>query len=91
MYLYIQEVADYLDAQLQPCSFWRFSWKRCNEQGAFYGGMAGFILGAVRLTLAFCLLVLPECDQPDNRPVFIKDIHYMYVLQRCFGSRDSLL
>lgn len=83
MYLYIQEVADYLTPPVAALFLLAIFWKRCNEQGAFYGGMAGFILGAVRLTLAFAYRA-PECDQPDERPGFIKDIHYMYVATALF-------
>ncbi|KAM5280844.1 sodium/myo-inositol cotransporter [Ctenodactylus gundi] len=83
MYLYIQEVADYLTPPVAALFLLAIFWKRCNEQGAFYGGMAGFVLGAVRLVLAFTYRA-PECDQPDNRPAFIKDVHYMYVATALF-------
>ncbi|KAL8190557.1 UNVERIFIED_CONTAM: Sodium/myo-inositol cotransporter [Gekko kuhli] len=45
--------------------------------------MVGFVLGTVRLILAFIYRV-PECNQPDTRPVFIKSIHYMYVATALF-------
>ncbi|NWV34431.1 SC5A3 protein, partial [Grantiella picta] len=83
MYLYIQEVADYLTPPVAALFLMAIFWKRCNEQGAFYGGMAGFVLGALRLILAFVYRA-PECDKPDTRPAFIKDIHYMYVATALF-------
>ncbi|NWW78891.1 SC5A3 protein, partial [Climacteris rufus] len=83
MYLYIQEVADYLTPPVAALFLMGIFWKRCNEQGAFYGGMAGFVLGAVRLVLAFVYRA-PECDQPDARPAFIKNVHYMYVATGLF-------
>ncbi|KAJ7426676.1 Sodium/myo-inositol cotransporter [Willisornis vidua] len=83
MYLYIQEVADYLTPPVAALFLMGIFWKRCNEQGAFYGGMAGFVLGAIRLILAF-IYRAPECDQPDTRPGFIKNIHYMYVATALF-------
>ncbi|XP_074156797.1 sodium/myo-inositol cotransporter isoform X1 [Sminthopsis crassicaudata] len=83
MYLYIQEVADYLTPPVAALFLLAIFWKRCNEQGAFYGGMAGFVLGALRLILAFTYRA-PECDQPDERPAFIKNIHYMYVATALF-------
>lgn len=83
MYLYIQEVADYLTPPVAALFLLAIFWKRCNEQGAFYGGMAGFVLGAARLTLAFAYRA-PECDQPDDRPAFVKDVHYMYVATGLF-------
>ncbi|NWV84252.1 SC5A3 protein, partial [Dasyornis broadbenti] len=83
MYLYIQEVADYLTPPVAALFLMAIFWKRCNEQGAFYGGMAGFVLGAIRLILAF-LYRAPECNKPDTRPGFIKNIHYMYVATALF-------
>ncbi|NWX19666.1 SC5A3 protein, partial [Aegotheles bennettii] len=83
MYLYIQEVADYLTPPVAALFLMGIFWKRCNEQGAFYGGMAGFVLGAVRLILAF-IYRAPECNQLDTRPSFIKSIHYMYVATALF-------
>ncbi|XP_028937800.1 sodium/myo-inositol cotransporter [Ornithorhynchus anatinus] len=83
MYLYIQEVADYLTPPVAALFLLAIFWKRCNEQGAFYGGLTGFVLGAVRLTLAFAYRA-PECDQPDTRPALVRDVHYMYVAAALF-------
>ncbi|XP_051782243.1 sodium/myo-inositol cotransporter [Erpetoichthys calabaricus] len=83
MYLYIQEVADYLTPPVAALFLLGVFWKRCNETGAFFGGMAGFLLGGTRLILAFIYRV-PDCDQPDNRPAFIKNVHYMYIAASLF-------
>ncbi|XP_034608166.1 sodium/myo-inositol cotransporter [Trachemys scripta elegans] len=83
MYLYIQEVADYLTPPVAALFLLGIFWKRCNEQGAFYGGMVGFVLGSTRLILAF-IYRAPECNQPDTRPGFIKNIHYMYIATALF-------
>ncbi|KAM4795083.1 sodium/myo-inositol cotransporter [Rhinophrynus dorsalis] len=83
MYLYIQEVADYLTPPVAALFLLGIFWKRCNEQGAFCGGMVGFVLGVTRLILAF-IYRAPECNQPDNRPSFIKDVHYMYIATALF-------
>ncbi|XP_035266042.1 sodium/myo-inositol cotransporter [Anguilla rostrata] len=83
MYLYIQEVANYLTPPVAALFLLGVFWKRCNEAGAFWGGMTGFTLGTTRLILAF-IYREPRCDQPDNRPIFIKDIHYMYVAAGLF-------
>ncbi|XP_067897227.1 sodium/myo-inositol cotransporter-like [Heterodontus francisci] len=83
MYLYIQEVADYLTPPVAALFLLGVFWKRCNEQGAFCGGLVGSILGITRLILAF-IYHLPECDQSDNRPSFIRNIHYMYVAATLF-------
>ncbi|XP_070828257.1 sodium/myo-inositol cotransporter-like [Chaetodon trifascialis] len=74
---YIQEVAGYLTPPIAALFLLGVFWKRCNERGAFWGGMTGFTLGTVRLILAF-IYRQPRCDQPDDRPGFIVDVHYMY-------------
>lgn len=76
-YLYIQEVAGYLTPPIAALFLLGVFWKRCNEKGAFWGGMTGFTLGTLRLILAF-IYRQPRCDQPDDRPAFIVKIHYMY-------------
>ncbi|XP_073329815.1 sodium/myo-inositol cotransporter [Pagrus major] len=76
-YLYIQEVAGYLTPPIAALFLLGVFWKRCNEKGAFWGGMTGFILGALRLILAF-IYRQPRCDQPDDRPAFIVKVQYMY-------------
>ncbi|XP_031151728.1 sodium/myo-inositol cotransporter [Sander lucioperca] len=76
-YLYIQEVAGYLTPPIAALFLLGVFWERCNEMGAFCGGMTGFTLGALRLILAF-IYRQPRCDQPDDRPAFIFNVHYMY-------------
>ncbi|CAJ1079516.1 sodium/myo-inositol cotransporter [Xyrichtys novacula] len=76
-YLYIQEVAGYLTPPIAALFLLGVFWRRCNEKGAFWGGMTGFTLGTLRLILAFTYRQ-PRCDQPDDRPAFIVKVHYMY-------------
>ncbi|KAM7365257.1 hypothetical protein PAMP_016201 [Pampus punctatissimus] len=78
MFYYIQEVSDYLTPPIAALFLLGILWHRCNETGAFWGGMVGFVLGAVRLVLALVYRE-PRCDQLDERPAFIKDVHFMYV------------
>ncbi|KAF3857159.1 hypothetical protein F7725_009018 [Dissostichus mawsoni] len=66
IFYYIQEVTDYLTPPIAALFLLAVLWHRCNETGAFWGSV-GF--------LDRC----PRCDQPDDRPSFIKDIHFMYV------------
>ncbi|TNN53524.1 Sodium/myo-inositol cotransporter [Liparis tanakae] len=82
-YLYIQEVAGYLTPPIAALFLLGVFWKRCNEMGAFCGGMAGLALGIARLVLAF-VYRQPRCDQPDDRPAFIANIHYMYFASGLF-------
>ncbi|KAK9969442.1 hypothetical protein ABG768_027618 [Culter alburnus] len=83
MYLYIQEIAGYLTPPIAALFLLGVFWKRCNETGAFWGGMTGFVLGTTRLILGFVYRE-PRCDQPDERPAFITHIHYMYVAAGLF-------
>lgn len=83
MYLYIQEVAGYLTPPIAALFLLGVFWKRCNEKGAFWGGMTGFTLGTLRLILAF-IYREPRCDQPDDRPVFVTHVHYMYIAAGLF-------
>lgn len=78
MFYYIQEVSDYLTPPIAALFLLGVLWHRCNETGAFWGGMVGFTLGALRLVLTFVYRE-PHCDQPDERPSFIKNFHFMYV------------
>lgn len=82
-YLYIQEVAGYLTPPIAALFLLGVFWKRCNEKGAFWGGMTGFILGTLRLVFAF-IYRAGRCDQPDTRPLFISRVHYMYVAATLF-------
>uniref|UniRef100_A0A673BHK6 Sodium/myo-inositol cotransporter n=1 Tax=Sphaeramia orbicularis TaxID=375764 RepID=A0A673BHK6_9TELE len=78
MFYYIQEVSDYLTPPIAALFLLGVLCHRCNETGAFWGGVAGLALGASRLILAFVYRE-PRCDRPDDRPWFIKDVHFMYV------------
>lgn len=77
MFYYIQEISDYLTPPIAALFLLGVLWHRCNETGAFWGGIVGLALGALRLLLAF-IYREPHCDQPDERPSFIKDVHFMY-------------
>ncbi|KAM9820858.1 sodium/myo-inositol cotransporter-like [Neosynchiropus ocellatus] len=89
MFYYIQEVSDYLTPPIAALFLLGVLWHRCNETGAFCGGMAGFSLGAIRLVLAF-LYREPHCSQVDERPSFIKDVHFMYVAAVLFWVSVSV-
>lgn len=78
MFYYIQEVSDYLTPPIAVLFLLGVLCQRCNETGAFWGGMVGFMLGSLRLVLALVYRE-PHCNQPDERPSFIKDVHFMYV------------
>lgn len=78
MFYYIQEVSDYLTPPVASLFLLGVLWHRCNETGAFWGAIVGCALGVSRLVLAV-IYREPHCSQPDERPSFIKDVHFMYV------------
>ncbi|KAF1371801.1 hypothetical protein PFLUV_G00272870 [Perca fluviatilis] len=90
MFYYIQEVTDYLTPPIAALFLLAILWRRCNETGAFWGGLVGFALGALRLILALVYRE-PHCDQPDERPYFIKDVHFMYVAAILFWVSASVV
>uniref|UniRef100_A0A8C6VAA0 Solute carrier family 5 member 3 n=1 Tax=Neogobius melanostomus TaxID=47308 RepID=A0A8C6VAA0_9GOBI len=87
MFYYTQEVSNYLTPPIAAMFLLAVLWHRCNETGAFWGALTGFVLGTFRLTLGF-IYREPLCDQPDNRPSFIKDVHFMYVAQ-LYGTQRT--
>lgn len=89
MFYYIQEVSDYLTPPVAAVFLLGVLWHRCNETGAFWGGMVGFVLGTSRLILAL-VYHEPHCSQPDERPSFLKDIHFMYVAAVLFWVSGSV-
>ena len=46
-------------------------------QGAFWGMILGFIVGAIRMILDFTYQP-PRCGDEDTRPSIIAKVHYMY-------------
>ncbi|XP_041368703.1 sodium/glucose cotransporter 4-like isoform X2 [Gigantopelta aegis] len=54
-----------------------FFWKRTTEPAAFFGLIAGQLLGFSRLILAF-IYPTPPCGDVDDRPYFLK-IHFLYI------------
>lgn len=54
-----------------------FFWQRTTEPAAFWGMLAGQMLGLARLVMLFAYKT-PECDAEDDRPAFLK-IHFLYI------------
>ncbi|KAL0616965.1 Sodium/myo-inositol cotransporter 2 [Plecturocebus cupreus] len=77
LFIYIQSISSYLQPPVVVVFIMGCFWKRTNEKGAFWGLISGLLLGLVRLVLDF-IYVQPRCDQPDERPVLVKSIHYLY-------------
>ncbi|KAM5330657.1 sodium/myo-inositol cotransporter 2 isoform 2-T2 [Glossophaga mutica] len=77
LFIYIQSISSYLQPPVAVVFIMGCFWKRSNEKGAFWGLILGLILGLIRLVLDF-IYIQPRCDQPDERPAVVKDIHYLY-------------
>ncbi|XP_025226140.1 sodium/myo-inositol cotransporter 2 isoform X4 [Theropithecus gelada] len=77
LFIYIQSISSYLQPPVAVVFIMGCFWKRTNEKGAFWGLISGLFLGLIRLVLDF-IYVQPRCDQPDERPVLVKSIHYLY-------------
>ncbi|KAL6067818.1 hypothetical protein STEG23_026939, partial [Scotinomys teguina] len=77
LFIYIQSISSYLQPPVAVVFIMGCFWKRTNEKGAFSGLILGLLLGLVRLVLDF-VYVQPRCDQPDERPAVVKDVHYLY-------------
>ncbi|XP_036029717.1 sodium/myo-inositol cotransporter 2 isoform X3 [Onychomys torridus] len=77
LFIYIQSISSYLQPPVAVVFIMGCFWKRTNEKGAFSGLILGLLLGLVRLVLDF-VYVQPRCDQPDDRPAVVKDVHYLY-------------
>uniref|UniRef100_A0A7N5K585 Sodium/myo-inositol cotransporter 2 n=1 Tax=Ailuropoda melanoleuca TaxID=9646 RepID=A0A7N5K585_AILME len=77
LFIYIQSISSYLQPPVAVVFIMGCFWKRTNEKGAFSGLILGLLLGLIRLILDF-IYPQPRCDQPDDRPGVVKDVHYLY-------------
>ncbi|XP_063843627.1 sodium/mannose cotransporter SLC5A10-like isoform X1 [Scylla paramamosain] len=77
LFIYIQAIAAYLAPPIAAMYCLAITWKRMNESGAFWGLMAGFVTGMVRMIVDF-YYGEPACYAEDHRPVFLQKFHYMY-------------
>ncbi|XP_037670719.1 sodium/myo-inositol cotransporter 2 isoform X1 [Choloepus didactylus] len=78
LFVYIQSISSYLQPPVAVVFIMGCFWKRTNEKGAFSGLILGLLLGFTRLVLDF-IYPLPSCNQPDERPAVVKDVHYLYL------------
>lgn len=77
LFIYIQSISSYLQPPVAVVFILGCFWKRANEKGAFWGLIWGLLLGLIRLLLDF-VYPQPRCDQRDERPSVVKDVHYLY-------------
>ncbi|XP_008590475.1 PREDICTED: sodium/glucose cotransporter 5 [Galeopterus variegatus] len=77
LFIYMQSVTSSLAPPVTAVFILGIFWRRANEQGAFWGLMAGLALGATRLVLEF-LYPAPPCGHSDVRPAILHSIHYLH-------------
>ncbi|NXU43535.1 SC5AA protein, partial [Drymodes brunneopygia] len=77
LYVYIQAVTSYLAPPVTAVFILAVFWPRANEQGAFWGLMAGLALGLARLGLELAHPT-PLCGVPDQRPWLLAHVHYLH-------------
>uniref|UniRef100_A0A8U7N6A1 Sodium/mannose cotransporter SLC5A10 n=1 Tax=Corvus moneduloides TaxID=1196302 RepID=A0A8U7N6A1_CORMO len=77
LYVYIQAVTSYLAPPVTAVFILAVFWPRANEQGAFWGLMAGLALGLARMGLELAHPT-PLCGVPDQRPWLLADVHYLH-------------
>ncbi|XP_076367629.1 sodium/glucose cotransporter 4-like isoform X2 [Tachypleus tridentatus] len=79
LFHYTQSVSSYLSPPVCAIFILALLWERINEIGAFFGLMAGFILGMIRFIMDFFFIPPPCGDgKPDLRPFFVSKIHYLH-------------
>ncbi|XP_049586202.1 sodium/glucose cotransporter 4 isoform X2 [Syngnathus scovelli] len=77
LFEYAQSVVSFLAPPITAVFILAIFWPRINEQGAFWGLMAGLVVGLIRMVLEFYHEV-PACGQPDPRPSLLTRVHYLY-------------
>uniref|UniRef100_H0VIG4 Sodium/mannose cotransporter SLC5A10 n=1 Tax=Cavia porcellus TaxID=10141 RepID=H0VIG4_CAVPO len=77
LFIYMQSVTSSLAPPVTAVFILGIFWRRANEQGAFWGLMAGLLVGAMRLVLEF-LHPVPPCGDPDTRPAILRSVHYLH-------------
>ncbi|KAF6097174.1 solute carrier family 5 member 10 [Phyllostomus discolor] len=77
LFIYMQSVTSSLAPPVTAVFTLGIFWRRANEQGAFWGLMAGLAVGATRLVLEF-LYPAPPCGVADMRPAILRSFHYLH-------------
>lgn len=77
LFIYMQSVTSSLAPPVTAVFTLGIFWRRANEQGAFWGLMAGLVVGATRLALEF-LYPAPPCGVVDFRPAILRSFHYLH-------------
>ncbi|XP_023933473.1 sodium/myo-inositol cotransporter isoform X2 [Lingula anatina] len=84
VFIYIQEVTNYLAPPVAAIFILGVVWPRINEQGVFWALMVALLTGVTRLVLVFIWPGAQKCGDVDDRPAIIKDFQYMYFAMLLF-------
>ncbi|KAK8748475.1 hypothetical protein OTU49_016167 [Cherax quadricarinatus] len=84
LFIYIQKIGAYLSPPIACVYTMAILWKRMNEQGAFWGLMAGLVIGVTRMALDF-LFPPPACWQHEYRPLIVQ-LNFMYFAALLFWT-----
>ncbi|KAM3668620.1 sodium/glucose cotransporter 4 [Ammospiza maritima maritima] len=87
---YIQSIGSFLSPPIAALFILAIFCKRVNEPGAFWGLMAGFVVGMIRMILEFSYSA-PSCGEEDRRPAVLKDVHYLYFALILFGLTSIVI
>ncbi|XP_046547652.1 sodium/glucose cotransporter 4-like [Haliotis rubra] len=76
---YLQSVSAYTAPPWTMMFMFALLWKRTTEQGAFWGLIAGLVVGIIRLVVDFTHPA-PYCGsgEEDTRPAVLKHVHFLY-------------
>nr|CAK19000.1 solute carrier family 5, member 11 [Squalus acanthias] len=84
LFMYIQSITSYLTPPVAVVFVAGCFWKRTNEKAAFWGLVAGILIGCIRMILDF-FFTSPACGHPDKRPGVVSRVHFLYFsLILCF-------
>ncbi|XP_009249655.2 sodium/mannose cotransporter SLC5A10 isoform X2 [Pongo abelii] len=90
LFIYMQSVTSSLAPPVTAVFVLGIFWQRANEQGAFWGLIAGLAVGATRLVLEF-LNPAPPCGEPDTRPAILGSIHYLHFALALFALSGAVV
>ncbi|XP_041462641.1 sodium/myo-inositol cotransporter 2-like [Lytechinus variegatus] len=88
LFQYIQSLQSYFAPSIFICFVMGVIWPRTNEQGAFWGLVAGVALGLTRMILDI-IYPSPACGVEDTRPGIVSGVHFLYY--NCIVTLVSLV
>ncbi|XP_067934509.1 sodium/glucose cotransporter 4-like [Watersipora subatra] len=81
LFHYIQQITSFLTPPITAVYILAVSWKRINEEGAFWGLMTGFVVGLIRFLLQYAVYPQPPpcgSDEENKVPDIVHKVHYLH-------------